>query len=592
MRHRFLTIAAFGMLSMCAFGASSERGFQFMSASEASRELGAVIQTGSSAAMWVWTDKAIYNPGDPLTVRWTVKPNNDFYPYTIVAYRQNNQTGAKSYLPNNNSTATDIFGNSVDQGFRITRLPSANKAIIVGAGGSVVSSTLTVPNELGMHTIVVQLRDYSGGRVLKAAYWKIGVVSGFADLPSNITADTKLTNDRAWRIRGIVTVLNNATLTIDPGTFIVGQPGSQPPSVLLISTAGKLVAEGTQSRPIIMTSSQPIGSRQRGDWGGLILLGKAQVNDVAGKLNIEGLPDLPETLYGGTDNAHSCGSMKYVRVEFAGSLLRPNEETNSFTFGACGTGTKAEYLQAIYGLDDSFEWFGGTMNAKHLVGAYGADDYFDGQIGYSGKIQFGVALVNGDLSNRGIEMDNYEKDFTAKPQGMPNFWNITFIGNAGDGFDESDAPCLYFRRGAGGSYNNLLCYNWSTRGLGGANIDSIQPNIDSGAFNMNGILLWDNGKNTSPAAANTLAGQVLSTLSAFGTAARNFYVADPMLARPLELNDPDLRPAPNSPVFRANYLQPPDDGFFDQSATYVGAFDQVNWMEEWTQLVQEQDLKP
>ena len=592
MRQRILAIAALGALGTGAFAASSERGFQFLSASEAAGEFGAVIQTGTSAAMWVWSDKVAYSPGDQLTLRWTVKPNNDFYPYTVVAYRQNNQTGAKSYLPADNATATDIFGNTVEQGFRITRLPAAEKAVLVGAGGSISSSTLTVPNELGMHTIVVQLRDYSGGRVLKAAYWKFGVISAQEDLPSNITESRTLTNDKAYRVRGIVTVRNNATLTIQPGTFIIGQPGSQPPSVLLIATNGKLVAEGTRSRPIIMTSSQAVGSRQRGDWGGLIMLGLAPINDPGGKLTIEGLPDLPETSYGGSDANHSCGSLKYVRVEFAGSLLRPNEETNAFTWGACGKGTKGEFLQASYGLDDSFEWFGGTMDAKYLVGSYGADDYFDGQIGWSGRVQYGAVLANADLSNRGIEMDNYERDFAAKPLGKPTFYNLTFIGNAANGFDESDSPCLYFRRGAGGIYNHILCQNWTTRGFGGANFDVIQPNIDNGDFNMNGILLWENGKNTTPPAANTLQGQVLAAVQTFAATGRNFLVADPLLARPLEYSDPDLRPAPNSPAFRASFLQPPDDGFFDQSATYIGAFDQTNWMEEWTQLVQEQDLKP
>jgi hypothetical protein len=138
----------------------------------------------------------------------------------------------------------------------------------------------------------------------------------------------------------------------------------------------------------------------------------------------------------------------------------------------------------------------------------------------------------------------------------------------------------------------MVCQNWTTRGLGGADLASIQPNIDNGDFNMNGILLWDNGKNTTPAAANTLQGQVLAGLQPFAGNGRNFVVADPMLARPLEYSDPDLRPATNSPVYRAGYVQAADDGFFDQSATYIGAFDQENWMEEWTQLVQEQDLKP
>jgi hypothetical protein len=251
--------------------------------------------------------------------------------------------------------------------------------------------------------------------VIKSAWYKFGIVSGTEDLPASIGESRTLTNDKVYRIQGIVAVRNNAVLTINPGTIIVGLPGSQPPSVLLITTAGRLVANGTRARPIIMTSSQPIGDRQRGDWGGLILLGKAPLNDPGGELTIEGLPELPETRYGGADANHNCGSMRFVRVEFAGALLRPNEETNGITWGACGKATTGEYLQSHYGLDDAFEWFGGNNDAKYLVGTYAADDFVDTQIGYTGRVQHVVAVANADRSNRGIESDNYERDFAARP---------------------------------------------------------------------------------------------------------------------------------------------------------------------------------
>jgi hypothetical protein len=592
MRHAILATATLNFLALYGMAADSTTTFRTVSFHQAEREVGAMVQTDTLASMWVWTDKYLYQPGEPITVRWTLKPNNDLYPYTIVAYRQNNQTGVKSYLPNNSQTVTDIFGEPVEQGFRITRLPAAQKAVLAGSGGAVVSSPLSAPNELGMHTLVVQLRDYAGARVVKAAYFKFGVVSGYEDLPSAITENRTLTNDKAYRIAGIVAVRNNATLTIEPGTFLVGQPGSQPPSVLLITTEGRLVANGTRSRPIIMTSSQPFGSRQRGDWGGLLLLGKAPINDPGGQLTIEGLPELPETRYGGTDANHNCGTLRYVRVEFAGALLRPNEETNSFTWGACGKNTISEYLQAHYGLDDSFEWFGGNNDAKHLVGTYGADDYVDVQIGYTGRIQHVVATANDDLSNRGVEADNYERDFGARPLGKAQMWNMTFIGGGARGFDESDAPCLYFRRGAGGITNNTICYNWATRGFGGSNTDTILPHVSSGDFNMNGILLWDNGKNASTARDNTIEGQVLEAFQPLaGSSERNFVTTDPMLRRPLERSDPDFRPMFGSPVFRATWIQPPDDGFFDQWATYLGAFGERNWTEEWAMFIQEQDLQ-
>jgi hypothetical protein len=584
MRTITLATAALGLLSTGLVAAEGPA-FRTVSSSQAEREISGFTSVSSTAAMWVWADKQVYRPGEQLTVRWTVKPNNDLYPYTIVAYRQNNQTGAKFYLPANNNTATDFVGNTPDQGFRIVRLPEATKATV---------ATVTVPEEFGMHTLVVQLRDYTGTRPVKTAYFKFSVVRATVDLPAAITENRTLTADNAYSIRGIVTVRNNATLTIEPGTVIIGQPGSQPPSVLLVANNGKLVAEGTRSRPIIMTSSQPIGRRQRGDWGGLVMLGQAPINDPAGFLTIEGLPELPETRYGGTNADHSCGSLRYVRVEFAGALLRPNEETNSITWGGCGKGTKGEYLQAHYGLDDAFEWFGGTNDAKYLVGTYTADDFIDGQIGWSGRLQHGVMVANDDLSNRGIEMDNYERNFAARPLGNPTMFNLTFVGGGARGFDEADSPCLYFRRGAGGSYNNMLCYNWITRTFGGANIaDSIQPNIAAGNFRVNGILSWNNGFNTTPAAPATLGGQVVADFRALLTnPLAQFLISDTLLRRPLERSDPDFRPLTGSPVFRANWVQPPDDGFFDQWATWIGAFGDTDWTEEWANFAQEQDLQP
>lgn len=585
MRYLLAISVSIGLWSLGASAAEMKSSsFRSVSAEQAEREVGALAHTDTQAAMWVWTDKYIYQPGEQLTVRWTVKPNNDLFPYTIVAYRQNNQTGAKMYLPGNSPEVTDIFRNTLQQGFLITRVPEASKQTLF--------SNIAAPNEPGMHTIVVQFRDYTGTRILKSAYFKFGVVTAIENLPNNINENRTLTNDKAYRIQGIVSVRNKATLTIEPGTFLIGMPGSQPPSVLLITTEGKIQAKGTRSRPIIMTSSQPFGQRQRGDWGGLILLGDAPINDPGGELSIEGLPELPETRYGGNDPNHDCGVLEYVRVEFAGALLRPNEETNSFTWGGCGKKTKSEYLQAHYGLDDSFEWFGGNNDAKYLVGTYGADDYVDVQIGYTGRVQHVFVMANDDLSNRGIEADNYERDFAARPLGKLQIWNATFIGGGNRGFDETDASCLFFRRGTGGITNNIICYNWVTRGFGGANFDSILPNIQSGDFTANGILMWDNGKESNR--PNTLEGQVADAFLPFARGdqgqGRNFVVANPMLRRPLERSDPDPRPATGSPVFRANWVQPPDDGFFDQWATYIGAFGEVNWTEEWTMLIQEQDL--
>ncbi len=602
MRNFLLATAALGLAAYGAYAADKSSGFQFVSATQAERELAGLNQIDTGASLYIWATNGnrrdneseyVFRAGDQLSVRATLNPNNDILPYTVVAYRQNNQNGRKFYLPGNTEAVTDIFGRTPSEGFNITKLPAWSKQVLIGASGALVSSPVAVPNELGMHTIVVQIRDYTGTKVVKSAYWKFAVVSGVEDLPATITADRTLTNDKAYRVSGIVQVRNNATLTVDPGTVIMGAPGSQPPSVLLVTTAGRIRAEGTRSRPIIMTSQLPHGSRNRGDWGGLILLGSSRVNDASGALTIEGLPDNEDTRYGGTNASHNCGSLKYVRVEFAGALLRPNEETNSFTWGACGAQTQSSYLQAHYGFDDSFEWFGGNNDAKYLVGTYGADDYVDVQIGYTGRLQHGIFVANSDLSNRGIESDNYERDFGARPLGKPIMYNFSFIGSNARGFDETSSPCLYWRRGSGGSFNNMLCFNWTTGTVGGGDFASISPNISSGDFSITGVLGWNNGSSAATPVANTFDAQVAADyrphLSRNGA---NVQIANPMMRNPLNYSNPDFRPMIGSPIWSAVWSAPPDDGFFDQWATWIGGMGDYDWTEEWTIFHQEQDIRP
>jgi hypothetical protein len=549
----------------------------------------------SKVAMWIWSDKYVYQPGQRLTLRWTVKTNGDLYPYTVVAFRQNNQNGKKYYLPAGDESPTDIFRNSPEQGFQPARLVDTAKGVLIGDGGLFSADAGLIPEEYGMHTIAVQLRDYTGTQVLKTSYMKIGVVREFVDVSGNIESNLTFTSDKAYRFSGVVAVRNNATLTIEPGTFVLGMPGSQPPSVLLITRNGKIRAEGTRSRPIIMTSSLPFGERARGDWGGLILLGRAPVNVDGGEFNIEGLTAGEDTRYGGGDSEHDCGTLAYVRVEYSGSIFAPNNESNSFTWGGCGTKTVAHHLQAVYGLDDSFEWFGGTMNAKYLVGGLGADDYIDFQLGYTGKIQFGVFYQSPEFKgNRGIEGDNSEYNQGASPLSKPKMFNLTFLGSGAAGFDEANSPGIYLRRGAGGEVNNTIVTNFFSAAMF---IDgsTTQAQIDNGNITANGLLFWRN--NLQNAGASSLDGQVTDAVTrAFAQGqrgnARQVTVLDPMFRRPFELADPDWRGLFGSPLFRTGWIAPPDDGFFDQSAHFIGAFGNQDWTEEWCTFLLESEIKP
>lgn len=556
--------------------------------------------TVSKVSMWIWTDKYVYQPGENVTLKMTLKTNDDVYPYTVVAYRQNNQNGRKFYFPGGTEEPTDIYGNGPD-GFQAGAVAALDKAVIAGQGG--LFPAVAVPTEPGMHTIVVQLRDYTGTRVVKAAYMKIGVVTKRETITGDVTTSRTLTNDTAWDLSGVVFVKNNATLTIEPGTFVFGQPGSQPPSALIVTRNGKIVASGTKSRPIVMTSSLPFGQRTRGDWGGLVMLGKAPINvganaannNPAGSFYIEGLAATEDGLYGGTDPNHDCGTLRYVRVEYAGSILSPNNELNSFTWGGCGKATVADHLQAIYGLDDSFEWFGGSMDAKYLVGGLGADDYVDYQLGYTGRIQYGVFYQSPDSrGNRGIEGDNSEYNQGAEPFSNPTMFNLTFIGSGQPGFDEANAPGIFLRRGSRGSFNNMVVTNFYS-GAVDINDATTQAQADAGNVKMNGIVMWKN--NLGVTGADTLQGQISQAYTltyARGErgngAGKNFLVKDPKLNRPFEYSDPDFMGMFGSPIFRAGFIAPPDDGFFDQTASFAGGIGDDNWLEEWTSFLQDIDI--
>jgi hypothetical protein len=563
----------------------------------------------SSAALWIFTDKNVYQPGEAITLRFSGRGNNDPSLYTAIIYLQNNQTGDKTYFRQGgapSSTVTDIFGQPVGAFYPVI-FGDIDKSVVIGSGGW-LSSALTASSSLGMHTFVMEVRDETGGRVVKAAYAKFGIVSGFDILGGTISLDRTLVNTRAYQLSGVALVTGGATLTIEPGTFIFGQPGSSPPSMLLIGVNGKINAAGTRSRPITMTSSQPVGSRAAGDWGGLVMLGRAQVNVTGGTNNIEGLAPSADTTYGGSDNTHDCGTLAYVRVEFGGSILSPNNEINNITWGGCGSRTVVHHVQTRYGLDDMFEWFGGTADAKYLVGQIGRDDFLDGQLGWSGRVQHAVMVAGPAVkSNKGIEMDNSEFDDRAAPQGKPQFYNVTFVGTGNTettGFDENDSSAIYLRRGAGGVYNNMLLFNWIVNGISIRNNSGSTATTESitrGDLSMNGILMWDNGK--ASGRANTIDGQAAD----FGTTSnsvarqllngtlgngRNVLVLDPLLRRPLLGSDPDFLPRPGSPIFRANWVQPPDDGFFDQWARWSGAFGDFDWTEEWTTWVLEADARP
>lgn len=262
----------------------------------------------------------------------------------------------------------------------------------------------------------------------------------------NIASNTTWTSDKVWQISGVVTVKSGATLTIQPGTFIkstVNTPGT-PNGVLVIQRGAKINATGTAASPIVFTSRNLLDGNTStkgapGDFGGVILLGNAPAN-VSGR-TIEGLPTSPDYTFGGTNSADNSGTMKYVRIEYGGFNLSTDNEVNGLTLGGVGSGTVLDYIQVSYGKDDGFEFFGGTVNPKHLIAFGSDDDQFDFDNGYRGTIQYAVAVADGNSTHstsggtsdsNGIESDNNapadDASFSLTPKTRPVLRNFSIVG--------------------------------------------------------------------------------------------------------------------------------------------------------------------
>lgn len=256
--------------------------------------------------------------------------------------------------------------------------------------------------------------------------------------------DYTLDASKQYVLRGWVYIQQGSTLTIPAGTLVKGKStdGTITGSSLIIERGAKIIANGTPTQPIVFTSDKPAGQRKPGDWGGIILCGKARNN--AFERQIEGGV---RSMYGGSEDGDSSGELSYVRIEFCGYPFAPNTEINGLTMGSVGSGTKLHHIQVSYSNDDSFEWFGGAVNATHLIAYHGWDDDFDTDYGYSGRIQYALAVRHpklGDTSNsNSFESDNNSDGSTAEPLTSVRFSNVTLVGPVGQD------PAFYDVAGSG-----------------------------------------------------------------------------------------------------------------------------------------------
>jgi hypothetical protein len=315
------------------------------------------------------------------------------------------------------------------------------------------------------------------------------VPPGSADITQDITANRTLYRDTTYTLKGFIHVTNGATLTIQDGTKILGDFNTLGSS-LFVMRGAKIQAVGTAERPIVFTSSQPAGSRRPGDWGGLLIIGNA-IDNRAGNVELEGTGTEPNggsgknvsVVYsGGTNNADNSGELRYVRVEFAGYAPSQDNELNSFSFAAVGSGTKLSYLQAMAGLDDSYEFWGGAVDADHLVSYEAGDDHFDMSEGFNGRLQYLIAYQSTQLTQRtgagnpSVDPQAIENDgcngtgctsaFNQQPYTIPVVANFTLVGTGSAATSgTSGGVGMMLRRGTGGYYVNGLVARFPRAGV-------------------------------------------------------------------------------------------------------------------------------
>ncbi|MBI4487098.1 MAG: T9SS C-terminal target domain-containing protein [Acidobacteria bacterium] len=377
-------------------------------------------------------------------------------------------------------------------------------------------------------------------------------------------------------LRGAVFVEDGATLNIGPGTRIIGESGSV--GTLVVLQGGRLNAVGTAQAPIVFTSDQPIGRRGRGDWGGLIINGRAPVNLEGGEGEGEG----DTGVYGGTTPNDNSGILRYVRVEFSGIEFSPDNELNGIAFQGVGRGTTVEYVQAHMSRDDAMEWFGGTADGKFLVMSNAADDSIDWTFGWSGRLQFVAVTQRGDDADNGIEADNSEFNNNALPRSHPQIYNVTLCGDP-DRNEGGESPrAANIRRGTAFTIRNFLVTGFKSVGFQIADANT-QAQVDNGTSQLGAGVAWGMPANMH------------SSVMTYITNGRfpNVRVGvDPGVSTTACSNHehPNFQPSSIATLAGGQMapIQPPNDGFFE-AVTFIGAVPPApahNWTDGWTAFPQ------
>ena len=316
---------------------------------------------------------------------------------------------------------------------------------------------------------------------------------------ADVVGYTVWTNDNVYLMDGKIWVEAGDTLVIESGTIVKAEDGfGTASSALIVTRDGYAIIQGTPTQPIIFTTKYddlddpndiPAGAPGRGLWGGLIILGNAEINTAAGEGQIEGIDPLePRARYGGSDDTHSSGVFEYISIRHGGTEIGTANEINGLTMGAVGSGTVISHIEVFQNKDDGFEWFGGTVDAKYLVGAFCGDDVFDIDEGYRGRGQYWFALMGDDESNRAGEHDGGTTPEDGLPLAQPIIYNATYIG-AGSAAAADNDLVFKIRDNCAPSYYNSIFVDFKDKAidvedLADPLLEDSRARLEAGDFDM------------------------------------------------------------------------------------------------------------
>ncbi|MDF2187243.1 hypothetical protein [Paraflavitalea sp. CAU 1676] len=440
-------------------------------------------------------------------------------------------------------------------------------------------------------------------------------------LKGRIDADTILRKNNTYILSDKVYMVGNHTMTIEAGTTIKGAYSGSEVAVLIISRGSKLVANGTVDNPIVFTSNSP--NPASGDWGGIILCGKASINTSfagtgggVGILEVEGGVNNAngDALAGGgatPNDDDSSGVLKYVRIEYAGYAFQPDKEVNSLTMAAVGRKTVIDHVQVAYAKDDAFEWFGGTVNCKYLIAYKTQDDDFDTDNGFSGSVQFGLIVRDSAIADvsksEAFESDNNVNGDVINPQTKAVFCNVSAFGplatlsNVGNSNFLGSAAQI--RRNSSISIFNTAIVGWpSGIEISAATGNATDKNITAGTLQLSGIVIAGCRKPVVYVDKSTPTGYSEALLTDwFKEAGRKNQILNTVdeirYTRPFDYNNPDWVPFGNSTLVLGTQTKP--NTYFEdpiltarmpfiEKVDFLGAIAPAgayaNWHKGWTKF--------